>query len=138
MLKRRFDGLRLLGAFFAFGCLMASLSFLGLLLPGGFLEPIWRLNPRSHAELGALGAWGMALMFAVAIACGAAAVGLWRRARWGLWLGVTLLGVNLVADLLSALLRHDLRTLIGVPIGGALILYLLAASTRVQFGSSPH
>jgi hypothetical protein len=35
------------------------------------------------------------------------------------------LTVNLVGDSLNALLRHDLRTLIGLPVGGLLILYLL-------------
>ena len=31
--------------------------------------------------------------------------------------------MHLVGDSLNAILRHDLRTLIGLPIGGALIAY---------------
>jgi uncharacterized membrane protein (DUF2068 family) len=122
----------LLSAFFGFGAVMAFLSFLGLLVPGGFLEPMWRLNPRAHAALGGLQAWGIALMLLVAIACAGAAVGLWTRARWGLWLAVVLLTSNLVGDLVNAL-RGDPRTLIGLPIAAALIFYLLSARTRAQF-----
>jgi hypothetical protein len=40
------------------------------------------------------------------------------------------LAVNLLGDTLNAIVRHDLRTLIGLPIGGALILYL--TSKRMQ------
>jgi len=47
------------------------------------------------------------------------------RARWGVSLALGILAVNLVGDLLNAFLRHDLRTLIGLPIGGAMIAYLL-------------
>jgi len=66
---RRPVGLTLLTAFFIFGALMAFLAFLGLLLTGGFLEPIWRVNPDAYRALTDLGAWGMLLMAAVAIAC---------------------------------------------------------------------
>jgi hypothetical protein len=33
--------------------------------------------------------------------------------------------INLIGDSLNALLRHDPRTLIGVPIGALMIWYLL-------------
>jgi len=39
--------------------------------------------------------------------------------------------VNLIGDSLNALLRHDRRTLIGLPIGGAMIAYLLSVRRRV-------
>ena len=39
-------------------------------------------------------------------------------------LAIGVLTVNLVGDSLNALLRHDPRTLIGLPIGGLMILYL--------------
>jgi|SRR6185312_4218162 len=130
---RRSLGLNLLSAFFTFGSLMAFLSFLGLLLPGGPFEAMWRFNPRAHDALNDFGMGGVVLMLVVASACALAAIGLWIRARWGLWLAVLILSVNLVGDLLSAVLRNDLRTLIGLPVGGALILYLLSPPTRAQF-----
>ncbi len=108
-------GLILLCGFFVFGALMASLSFLALALPGGFLEPIWQLNPK------------------VALACALAAIGLWTRTLWGHRLALSILAVNLLSDVLNAVLRGDLRTLIGVPIGGALISYLLSSRARAQF-----
>src|SRR2546428_13942551 len=115
---RRPVGLTLLTAFFVFGALMAFLAFLGLLLSGGSLEPIWRLNPDAHRALTQLGAWGMLLMAAVAIACALAAIGLWVQAQWGRRLAVGILPINLLGDVMNAVTRGDLRTLIGVPIGG--------------------
>ena len=130
---RRPVGLTLLNACFVFAALMAFLAFLGLLLSGGFLEPIWRVNPDAHRALTELGAWGMLLMAAVAIACALAAIGLWIQAQWGYRLAVGILTINLLGDVMSAVRRGDLRTLIGIPIGGAMIFYLLRARTRAQF-----
>ena len=130
---RRPVGLTLLSAFFVFGALMAFLAFLGLLLSGSFLEHIWRLSPAAHLALARLGTLGMLLMSIVAIACALAAFGLWTRAQWGRRLAVGILAVNLLGDVLNAVTRGDLRTLIGIPIGGAMIFYLLRPRTRTQF-----
>src|SRR2546423_7748082 len=130
---RRPVGLTLLTAFFVFGALMALLASLGLLLSGGFLEPIWQLNPYSHRALTELGAWGILLMAAIAIACALAAIGLWIQAQWGRRLAVGILAINVLGDVMNAVTRGDLRTLIGIPVGGAMIFYLLRARTRAQF-----
>ena len=131
---RRPVGVTLLTAFFVFGALMALVAVLGLLLSGGFLQPIWRLNPDAHRALTELGAWGMLLMVAVAIACALAAIGLWIQAQWGRRLAVGILAINLLGDVMNAVTRGDLRTLIGIPIAGAMIFYLLRARTGAQFG----
>jgi len=102
---RRPVGLTLLTAFFVFGALMAFLAFLGLLLSGGFLEPIWRLNPDAHRALIELGMWGILLMAAVAIACALAAIGLWIQAQWGRRLAMGILAINLFGDILNAVTR---------------------------------
>jgi hypothetical protein len=44
--------------------------------------------------------------------------------------------VNLIGDAGNAAVRGDLRTLIGLPIGGALIAYLLSPRVRRQFGKN--
>ncbi|MEY2481559.1 MAG: hypothetical protein QOK24_87 [Verrucomicrobiota bacterium] len=64
-------------------------------------------------------------MAVVGAACGLAAIGLARNAEWGRRLAIGVLTVNLIGDTLNAIVRHDLRTLIGVPIGGLMIWYLL-------------
>ena len=98
---------------------------LALAFPGGFLEPIWRVKPDARVEFQKIGSASVALMAVVGAACGLAAVGLARNAEWGRRLAIGVLTVNLVGDSLNALLRHDPRTLIGLPIGGLMILYLL-------------
>src|SRR5205809_1676678 len=110
---RRPVGLTLLAAFFVFGALMAFLAFLGLLLSGSFLERIWRLNPDAHRALAELGAWGMLLMAAVAIACALAAIDLWIQAQWARRLAVGILAINLLGDVINPVTRADLRTLMG-------------------------
>ena len=129
---RRPVGLTILAAFFAFGSLMALLASLGLLLPGGVLEPIWAVNPQAQVALTALHSWGVVLMLTVGIACALAAIGLWTRAVWGHHLAVGILAVNLVGDVLNAAIRGDLRALIGIPLGGVMILYLLRSRSREQ------
>lgn len=98
---------------------------LALAFPGGLLEPIWRLKPEARVEFQKMGSWSVALMAVVGTACGLASVGLAKRAEWGRRLAIGVLTVNLIGDSLNAWLRHDRRTLIGLPVAGLMILYLL-------------
>ena len=118
-------GIKLLSAFFAVGAAICLITIIALLFPGGALDPIWRLNPDAHLEFQKIGGLSILLMIVVGSACASAAIGLATRARWGVPLALGILAVNLVGDLLNAFVRHDLRTLIGLPIGGAMIAYLL-------------
>jgi len=126
-------GLLALSGVFALGAVAAGLTCVALLTPGSGWEPMWRLNPEAGVAFEGMGFWAVALMFTVAGACALSAWGLWMRARWGHRLALILLLVNLVGDATTALIRGDLRTLIGLPIGGALIAYLLSAGVRRQF-----
>ena len=118
-------GIQLLSAFFAFGAAICLLTIVALLFPGGPLEPIWRLNPDAHTAFQQIGRWSILLMAVVGSACALASVGLGRRARWGHRLALGILSFNLLGDLVNAFVRHDFRTLIGLPISGAMIAYLL-------------
>ncbi len=117
-------GLKLLAIFFAFGACMCGLTIGLLLFPGSALDSLWRLNPEAHAAFQWIGQLSILLMAIVGVACGLAAIGLARNAIWGRWLGILILAVNLVGDLTNTLLLHDPRTLVGVPIAGAMIFYL--------------
>ena len=126
-------GISALSAFFAFGSLIACITAIALLVPGGALDPVWRLNPPAHEALLSLAPWSVALMVLVSLACGLATAGLWRLTRWGYRLALGVLAVNLVGDAGNAILRGDLHTLIGLPIGAALIAYLRSARVRTYF-----
>jgi hypothetical protein len=123
--RHRSVGTTLLVAFFAAGALICVVTMLALAFPGGFLEPIWRLKPEARIEFRAIGRTSVVLMAVVRIACGPAAVGLAKNAEWGRRLAIGVLSANLVGDSLNAFLRHDPKTLIGLPIGGLMIWYLL-------------
>jgi len=123
--KRRSLGTILLIIFFAAGALICLVTMLALAFPGSFLESIWQLKPEAHVKFLEIGRGAsIALMAVVGVACGSAAIGLARNAEWGRRLAIAILAVNLIGDSLNALLRHDPKTLIGLPIGGLMIWYL--------------
>ena len=117
-------GLKLLAIFFVFGACMCALTIGLLLFPGSALDSLWRLNPEAHAAFQWIGRLSILLMAIVGVACALAAIGLARNAKWGRWLGILILAANLVGDLTNTFVRHDLRTLVGLPIAGAMIFYL--------------
>lgn len=121
----RSPGIVALALFFLFGMIMSGLAAVMLLFPGGALEPLWRLNPRAHEGFSVMGLWAVLLMAVVCLACATAALGLQRRKRWGYWTALAILSINLASDVTNAVVAHDWRTLIGLPIGGAMVVYLL-------------
>ena len=126
--RRRSIGRVLLAIFFATGALICLVTMLALAVPGSFLESIWQLKPEARVEFLDIGRGAsIALMALMGVACGSAAVGLARNAEWGRRLAIAVLAVNLIGDSLNALLRHDPKTLIGLPIGGLMIWYLVSA-----------
>ena len=116
--------IKLLSAFFAFGAIMCAVTIALLLFPGTSLDSLWRFNPDAHAAFSSIGGAPQLLMLVVGTGCGFAAVGLWRKSLWGIWVALTILSLNIVGDLFNAVVRHDYRSLIGLPIGGAMIVYL--------------
>lgn len=115
---------RWLASFFAFGVSMCVLAIALLLFPGTALDGVWRLNPDAHAAFQSLGNWSITIMLVVGTACCLAAIGLWRGALWGTRMAIVILVVNMIGDLSNALLKFDFRTLIGLPIAAAMIVYL--------------
>jgi hypothetical protein len=119
-------------AFFAFGAIMCGLTIVLLLFPGTALDSAWRLNPSARLAFQSLGNWSMALMVIVGMACAAAAIGLWQGSLWGLRTALVILSLNIIGDMTDALVRHDYRALIGLPIGGAMIFYLARSDARSE------
>jgi hypothetical protein len=134
--ERRPLGVTVLSLFFAAGTILATLSAMALVWPGAWSEAMWRLKPEAPGQLAMLGLLAIPLMVGVAAACLAAAVGLWARRRWGPRIAVALVTINLLGDSLNAAVRGDWRTLIGLPIGGAMLAYLLSYQVREWFGTS--
>jgi hypothetical protein len=111
-------------AFFAFGATMSALTTILLLFPGTPVDIAWRMNPRAKDQLAHLGIWALLLMVAVSAACLTAAIGLGRRRPFGFWTALLSLVLNMIGDMPNAIIAHDRRTLIGVPIAIVLLIYL--------------
>ena len=98
-------GVTALGIFFAAGALISSLS-------------------AAREAFTGLGGWVVLLLSFVSCMRVGVAVGFWRRRRWGYWLGVGLLLVNLIADIANVALGIEPRAAVGIPIVVALLFYL--------------
>ena len=136
-LRQRPGGVTALAIFFAVGATVSLVTIVALLLPGGVLEPIWRLNPRARAGFATLGAWAPVLLAAVGLGCAAAARGLWSGRRWGRRLALALLAVNLAGDGANVVLGVEPRALVGIPIAALLLLFLATARVRAYFRGGP-
>ena len=111
-------------AFFAFGTAMCTVTTGLLLFPGTAADALWRPNPDAHLAFQSSGKWSLLLMAIVGTGCAFAAIGLWQGTLLGIRLALIILSLNIVGDLFNALVRHNYRALIGLPIGGAMIFYL--------------
>ena len=126
-------GVTALGIFFAAGTAISLVSIAALLFPGRVLEPMWRLNPRARAAFVSMGPWAPVLLAFVSVACAAAARGLWSGRRWGHRLAITLITINLIGDAANVISGTEPRALIGIPIAGLLLLFLLTRRVRTFF-----
>ena len=130
---KRPGGITALGWFFVFGTVASGLSLISILNPGGPLEPMWRLNPRAHEQFSHMGLWAALLLAPVCLACGASAYGFLKGKRWGYWMGISLLAVNLAGDLINAALGIERRAVIGIPIVALLLWYLSSKRVKAFF-----
>ena len=70
---------------------------------------------------------------AVSMSCALAAVGLWRRARWGHKIAVALIAINLAGEVANTIMGTEPRAIVGVPIALAILIYLLSKKVRGSF-----
>ena len=124
MTRGRPTGVTLIASFIAAGAVIAGTSAASLAFPGSILEPMWRLKPSARVDFERMDGWAVPLLVLVALACAVCAFGLFRQRPWARPLVIVLLSVNLAGDLGNFIIRHDPRTLIGLPIGGLVIWYL--------------
>ncbi len=73
------------------------------------------------------------LLMAVSMSCALAAVGLWRRARWGHKIAVALIAINLAGEVANTIMGTEPRAIVGVPIALAILIYLLSKKVRGSF-----
>ena len=126
-------GFLAIGVFFIFGATLAAYAAVTLLVPGTLLDALWALNKRGHAGLIPLGK-SAALLFAVLfVLLASAAVGWFRRRRWGWILGVTLIAINLAGDVVNLARGEGLKGAAGVVIAGLLLTYMTRAGVRNYF-----
>ena len=133
---RRPFGVTALSIFFCAATVITLVAAVSLLFPNGFLEPIWKMNPRGRAGLGTIGIWAVLLFSVVCLACAVAAIGLWRGARYGYATAITVLTINSLADLFNVISGTEPRAVIGIPIVIIILAYMLTERVRRFFRAS--
>lgn len=135
--KTRPVGVTALSIFFLAATLITFVAAISLLFPNGFLEPIWKLNPRGRIGLGAIGLWAVFLFVIVGIACAFAALGLWQGRRSGYFAAITVLSLNLFGDLFNVISGIEPRAAVGIPIVILILVYLFRPKVRLFFSKPP-
>src|SRR5205807_8440164 len=98
-------GITALSLFFLFGAGASFVSFISLLFPGSFLEPIWRLNPRARAGLGGMGVWAVIWMGSSWLGFVWGSVGVGCGPGWGFGVVEFVLGRDCLVVVLSVFVR---------------------------------
>jgi uncharacterized membrane protein (DUF2068 family) len=126
-------GITAIGIFFCFAALMAALAGTTLVWRGTVLDRAWALNAPAYAQLAPLGRTiGIPfLIFSVILLI--TAVGWLRRRRWGWYLGVAIIVIQLAGDLMNLFLGWLVRGGAGVVIAGLLLIYMLRPRMRAAF-----
>jgi hypothetical protein len=126
-------GITAIGIFFCFAALMAALAGTTLVWRGTVLDRLWTLNAPAYAQLAPLGRTiGIPfLIFSVILLT--TAVGWFRQRRWGWYLGVVLIVIQLAGDLMNLFLGQLVRGGVGLLIAGFLLVYMLRPRMRAAF-----
>lgn len=134
--RNRPAGVTAISLFFVFGALMSAFAAALLLFPGTPLDALWRINPRGHAGFSAMGNGAVLLMAVVCASCSVVAIGLWNCRKFAYWGALCILVLNLAGDIWNAIAFHDWRTLIGLPVAGLMIGYLLTVHDSFSEGKT--
>ncbi len=132
---RRPRGFVPLGVFFIFGATMAAYAAITLAWPGTPLDALWGLNMRGREGLLWLGRIAAVPFVVLSAALACAAVGWFRRRRWGWVLGVTIIGINMAGDVSQIVLGEQWKGAVGVVIAGALLIYMTRPGMRKYFAN---
>jgi|SRR6185312_13928923 len=126
-------GFTAFGILLVFGAVMAMLAALTFLLPGTPLDMAWRLNPAAHRQFADVGRPAGILFLDISVVLAIASVGWFRRRRWGYWLAVVLIGIQVIGNMGNMVLGQAVRGLVGAAISLALLVYLLSPRIRDHF-----
>jgi hypothetical protein len=114
---------------------MAALVGTTLAWRSTVLDRVWILNKAAYRQLSPAGKSVGALFFLLSATLATAAMGWFTRRPWGWGFAVAIISVQVTGDLVSLVRGDFLRGGAGLPIAGALLLYLLQPKVRNMFHS---
>lgn len=112
---------------------MAALAGTTLVWRGTLLDRLWTLNAPAYEQLAPLGRTIGAPFLIFGVILLITAMGWLRRRRWGWYVGVAIIVIQLAGDLMNLFLGQLVRGGVGVIIAGLLLVYMLRPQMRAAF-----
>jgi hypothetical protein len=125
-----------IGVFLFFGAAMALLAGTTLIWRGTVLDRIWALNAGAYAQLAPYGKVIGVPFLGLSAALAVAGAGWFRRRVWGWRLAVAIIAMQVLGDLVNALMGQWVQGGVGVIVAGGLLFYLTRCRVRAAFGRS--
>ncbi len=122
------------GLFFAIATVLTAAAGVSLLSPNRSLDVIWRIKPRDHQALLAMGPLVGFGFCGLSVAMAAASIGCFGRLRWGWGLALTIFVVNGLADAARIPLGAPSEGVLGVAVATGIVWWLTRPRVRDLFG----
>lgn len=122
-----------LGLFFLFGTAAACTAALTLFWPGTLVDAVWRVKPDEFLTLRSVGRPVAVGFLALASICLLTAAGCFGRRKWGWWLALGMIGVNLASDAVALVITRSFDQAIGMLIASLILFWLVQPPVRQQF-----
>jgi hypothetical protein len=122
-----------LGGFFAVAALITMVAAFSLLAPDTPLDEIWRIKPREHQLLLAMGLLASIGFLLLAVSMALASIGCFLRRKWAWHLALVIFLANGVGDGIRIITGEPLPGLVGVLVVGLVIFWLTREGVRRSF-----
>lgn len=121
------------GLFFAMATVLTAAAGVSLLTPHGPLDVMWRIKPRDHETLLAMGPLVGFGFCGLSIAMAAASFGCFARLRWGWGLALAIFIVNGLADAARIPFGSPWEGIFGVTVVAVIVWWLTRPRVRDLF-----
>jgi len=125
--------LNAMGIFLLFGSIMSATAGFTLTFPGSPLDALWALNPVAYRQMLPLRKIVGIPMLGVSTALLCAAIGWFRRRRWGWILAVLIIASQVAGDAANIFLGRFQEGVIGATIASFLLWWLCRKPVRTAF-----
>jgi hypothetical protein len=133
---RTFSGRRRplsLDVFFAVATGITAVTGISLLLPGSFLDAMWRIKPEEHMQLLSAGVPVSVGFFGLSAIMAITSIGAFLRQRWAWRLAIIVFTINGLGDAIRAALGAAVEGVVGVSAVALILFWLTRPGVSAAF-----